>query len=125
MSENIIVALIAILPSLLTIIITNVKDKKGKVLSSFKKDMVSSMLDLRNDMSTRDTELKAILERDNRESLKRYLVFILSRARDNEDFTFNEYEKNIIKESYALYREEHGNSYVKDLYEWCRNAGKL
>ena len=125
MSENILVALIAITPTLLTIIITCVKDRKKVSLSSVKKELGDSIKDLKDTMETNDKEIKRIIESNNMESLKRYLVFMLSRAKFDQGFSFNEYEKSIVEESYKIYRNELGNGYVKELYHDCKKLGKL
>lgn len=125
MSENILVALIAITPTLLTIIITCVKDRKKVSLGSVKKELGDSIKDLKDTMETNDKEIKRIIESNNMESLKRYLVFMLSRAKFDQGFSFNEYEKSIVEESYKIYRSELGNGYVRELYHDCKRMGKL
>lgn len=136
MTENIIVALIAITPTLLTIIITLIKDRKKVSLSTVKKDLGDSIDNLKSTMETNnkeiksimetnDKEIKSMIETNNMESLKRYLVFMLSRAKFDENFSFNEFEKTIVEDSYKIYRGEHGNGYVKELYHDCKRMGKL
>lgn len=125
MSENIIVALIAISPTLLTIIITCIKDRKKESLGGVKKSLCESIKDLKDTMEANDKEIKSIIENNNMESLKRYLVFMLSRAKFDHSFSFNEYEKSIVEESYKIYRNELGNGYVKELYHDCKKLGKL
>ena len=123
--EGVLIAFIAIIPSLLTIIVTCFKDKKKTSLDSVRNVLSAAIKDLKDTMETNDKEIKNIIVSNDKESLKRYLVFMLSRAKGSDDFNFNEFEKSIIKESYTIYRNEHGNSYVQDLYNWCKDHDKL
>lgn len=114
MSDNIIVALIAISPTLITLLVTTISNRKKTSLDDVEKHLKCSI-----------SELKDLVELNNKNALKRYLVLMLTRVLYEDDYLPNEYEKSIIEESYLLYRSEHGNGYVEHLYTACKDAGKL
>jgi hypothetical protein len=123
--ENIIIALIAIAPTILTLIVGIFKDKKTSSWDALKKELLQSIEDVKKTMESNDNSILDSIEYNNKESLKRYLVFMLSRAKFEEGFSFNEFEKSIVEESYKIYRSELGNGYVEELYLDCKRIGKL
>ena len=114
----VLIALIGIIPSLLTLIISLINNKNTNKNNKLKKELNLKIDKINYNFNKNIEDIHEIIVDTRIDNLRRFLVTQLTEILNG--VIKNDEQKSLIHESYDIYKNKYGkNSYVHSLYKKC------